>query len=310
MEKLFKKILLLTFAIGALLLISSSTFAANYKVSIAVLGNQRVGKTQVIRGVLGKPFQDPSDPTNWRQGAYGMQTQISLGGDVFECNYYDAPGYLGHDDATLEEQIDGAAIHSANIAIIIVDPLQTYEGSEFAHAIDEAVKRHAAHVRKINSKCKVIVVVNKIDRLSKAQLDRWRKKQSFVRDYFDDFEIDCVFTSAKDGDGIDELKRMIYRLLGLNKASFPTFTDVFHNCVRCGKGEREDRCVQGSQGVWYCGEGCLRLEEGRPCNYSKCSTRETKRFLRCKHEGHVGEDGEMYCSPEHEKKAHSICAIQ
>lgn len=47
----------------------SNVFAENYKVNIAVLGDQQSGKTQIIRRIFGLSFVEESKCTKWTCGA-------------------------------------------------------------------------------------------------------------------------------------------------------------------------------------------------------------------------------------------------
>ena len=163
MKKLFRKILASIFVVGMSFFINS-VLATNYKVNIAVVGNQQKGKTQIIRRIVGLPFQKVSPKSSWDQGVYGRQKVYQIDGDTFECNYYDAPGYLQNERANIDQQINSKAIQIANIALIVVDPKQK-EGIDpaYTNSIHEALQRHTFNVRKVNPKCKIIVVANRID---------------------------------------------------------------------------------------------------------------------------------------------------
>lgn len=304
MKKLFKRILVSTFVIGASLFIGNNVFAENYKVNIAVVGDASTGKTQILNRISDKPFEDQRIRTDWEHGAGGRQKQYHIGDDVFECYYYDAPGYLKNPDATLDQQIESAAIRNANIALIVVDPQQTVGiAPHYVNgSIQEAFARHALHVFSVNPNCKIIVVANKIDKIDKTILDKKLAEYQGVMDHgngiYGYLNADSVFTSAKEGTGISELEEKITKLLALNKATFPTFDNSFVVCQRDGCGRRQrvcDGCVQGFMQDWYCGDGCLTLAEAKSCSRQDC-THKDRKFLRCRGEGFTNpRTGKMYC---------------
>lgn len=319
MNKLFKRILVSTFAIGASLFIGNNVFAENYKVNIAVVGDYNTGKTQILNRIFGLPYEPFSARTPWwTHGAGGRQEQYHIGGDVFECNYYDAPGYLQNPDATLDQQIDSAAIRNANIALIVIDPQQTagIAPCYVNGSIQEAFARHALHVFAVNPNCKIIVIANKIDKIDKTILDKKLAEYQGVMDngkgIYSYLNVDSVFTSAKEGTGISELEEKITKLLALNKAQFPTFDSSFVVCQNCHQTRRVcDGCKQGFMQDWYCGDGCLTLAEAKSCSRPDC-TQKDRRFLRCRGEGFTNpRTGKMYCDIECYKKDVGIkCAHQ
>lgn len=309
MKNLVKKIVVPIFAIGAMLLFSNDVFAENYKVNIAVLGDVKVGKTQIIRRITEEPFQLECGRTCWNMGAYGKEKQYKIEDDLFECNYYDAPGYLMKDNATVDEQINSKAIKDANIALLVYDPQQK-EGIQqrYVHSLHEAMQRHADNIRAVNPNCKIIVVANKIDRITDTnQLNTCKGMLEVAPRFYPEYDIDYALTSAKTDEGIPELEGKIINLLKLKKSQFPTFKSTFIICGSDGKQQREDRSVKGKKGV-YCSEGCLRVAEGEPCAYTGCTNKKT--FLEIKGEGyrHKGSD-KVYCDKECFRKAEGeVCA--
>ena len=262
MKKLFKRILVSTFVIGASIFIGNNVFAENYKVNVAVLGDKRTGKTQIIRRIFKDSFQDPSDETPlWTHGAFGRQKQYQIGDDVFECKYYDAPGYLQNPDATLDQQINSAAVRDANIVLIVVDPQQTRGLARGCkNSIHEALVRHATNVNAINPDCRIIVVANKADTIPEPELTKYYDVMEGAQKLFFHLEVDSIFTSAKTGKGVAELEGKIVNLLALNKAKFPTFDDRFVDC-KCGHCKRRNECVEGFDHDLYCTEACLERAE-------------------------------------------------
>lgn len=309
MKNSLKKFLISTFIVGVSIFTSNNVFAENYKVNIAVLGNLQKGKTQVIRRLMGLEFQKISKKTDWKSGVYGQEKTYSIGDDVFECNYYDAPGYLKSETASIDQQINSAAIKTANIALIVVDPKQSTgeicDGT--TSSIDEALIRHAANVRKVNPKCKVIVVINKIDEIkSQEELDEYKDMLEGARKLHRKLETDGVFTSAKDGRGICELEEKIINLLRLNKTSYETFDRSFIICKNDGKQQRKDRSVKGLNDDWYCSEGCLAQKEGEFCAYDGCKSK--KLLLKVKNDGFISpHTGKMYCEKSHYVSAEGQC---
>ena len=297
MIKLFKKILLSTFAIGASIFIGNNVFAENYRVNIAVLGDKRNGKTQVVRRIFGHSFQEMSKPSDWTYGACGRIKQYHIDGDVFECKYYDAPGYLEKADASLDQQIESKAIKDANIALIVVDPQQKEcIQKRFTDSLQEAFARHVDHVFAVNPDCKIIVVANKVDTITDPKkLDDCKKSIDCLRYLHRDLRADSILVSAKTGDGISELEEKIFNLLRMaNKAKLTTFSDEFRDCV-CGHTRCKDECVKGYRGDFYCTEACLRAAEAEPCSRSDCTSKD--KFLRVRTEGFVDpKTNKMYCS--------------
>lgn len=305
MKKLFRSTLALVFVIGVYIFTSINVFAVNYKVNVAVLGNMQKGKTQVIRRIVGLPFEEISERSSWAKGVYGVQKTYYIDGDLFECNYYDAPGYLKCTNATVDEQIESDAIKIANIALIVVDPQQKVNEimTGFTSSIDEALTRHATNVRKINSKCKVIVVINKIDEIKDVEkLEEYKSMLQGARMLHRNLETDGIFTSAKDGTGIQDLEEMIINLFKSDKNNFSTFDGSFVHCKFDNVKQRKDMCVKGNFGDFYCSEGCLRQAEAKPCSYSKCTDKRS--FLEVRNEGFVSvTTRKMYCSKEHRQLA-------
>lgn len=300
MKKLFKSILVSTFAIGASLFIGNNVFAENYKVNIAVVGDLKTGKTQIINRILGDQFEDATRSlhTNWRRGAGGKIKQYHIGGDVFECKYYDAPGYIQRPDATIDQQIDSAAIRNAHIALIVVDPQQTAGIApcyQMGGSISEAFTRHASHVFEVNPDCRIIVVANKLDEMPNRQVAaKYRNRMEAFKLTYDHLAADSIFTSALTGDGIRELEGKIVNLLTLNKAQFPTFDNRFVDCKNCGRSQRVSECAEGYTHYLYCCDGCLKDAEAKSCERDGCPNKES--FLRCRGEGFTDpRTGKMYC---------------
>lgn len=297
---MFRKILLSTFTLGVTLFMGSNVFAENYKVNIAVLGDQQSGKTQIIRRIFGLSFVEESKCTKWTCGAYGREKHIQLDGDEFECNYYDAPGYLKDKDATLEEQINSQAVKDANIALIVVDPQQKKEDRAcwYANSIHEALARHAANVKTVNPKCKIIIVANKTDTIPSGKLAEYYKMMESGKGLFIHFGVDGIFTSAKTGQGISELNEKTINFLREYKTEFPTFDSSFIICQKCGKKQLKNNGVQeGAKGDFYCGEACLKDAEAKLCSRKGCPSKE--RFLKVRNEGFESPSThKMYCSIE------------
>mgnify|MGYP002545087701 FL=1 len=305
MMKLFKKILLSTFAIGASVFIGNNVFAENYRVNIAVLGDKQNGKTQVVRRIFGHSFQEMPKPSDWTYGACGRIKQYRIGGDVFECKYYDAPGYLEKADASLDQQIESKAIKDANIALIVVDPQQKgCMQRRFTSSLQEAFVRHVDHVFAVNPDCKVIVVANKKDMVTNPKkLDEYMYLIGCLRhihgydddDDDDGLRADSILVSAKTGEGIPELEKKIVGLLGIaDKTKLSVFSDEFRDCA-CGHTQCKDKCVKGYRGDFYCTEACLRSAEAEPCSRSDCTSKD--KFLRVRTEGFVDpKTNKMYCS--------------
>lgn len=299
MKKLFKKISASISVIGMSFFINS-VLATNYKVNIAVIGNQQKGKTQIIRRITGLPFQKVSPKSSWDRGVYGRQKVYQIDGDTFECNYYDAPGYLRGESANIDQQINSKAIQIANIALIVVDPKQKAEiAPEYTSSIHEALQRHTVNVRTVNPKCKIIVVANRIDEIKDSQeLAKYRNMIEGARMLYSQCEADGVFTSAATDAGIPELEGKIINLMRLNKASFSTFDSSFIICKYDEREQRRDRCVEGYKKDLYCSEGCLIQAEGETCAYSFCT--DKGRFLRVKNQGFVSPyTDKLYCSKSH-----------
>lgn len=302
MNKLLKKILLSTFMFGALFFISSNISATNYRVNIAVVGSKQHGKTQLLRCIFGQPFQPAYDPTSkWSTGAMGKRKTYQIEGDTFDCKFYDAPGYLKDPVASLDQQIDSMAVREANIVLIVVNPKPLDKGSSvYTDSVDEALVKHAHHVRGVNSECAIIVVVSQIDRLSDSERGEYRDILNAARMLHRRLEIDGVLTSSQSGEGITDLENKIQHLLTLRKAKFTLGCFEFVDCV-CGHEQDKDRCVHGCKGANYCCAACLEKAEAKMCSRGPCTNKG--RFLArplsdSKLPGgfESPQTGKMYCS--------------
>lgn len=297
MMKLFKKVLFSIFVIGASIFIGSNVFADNYKVNIVVLGDKQNGKTQIIRRIFGHSFQEVPKPSDWTCGAYGRRKEYHIDGDVFECKYYDAPGYLRDADVSLDQQIESKVLKGASIALIVVDPQQKFGlQKRFTHSLHEAFARHVDHVFTVNPDCKVIVVASRIDTVTDLKkLDDYKKLIASLQCIYSNYRADSILVSAKTGEGIPDLEKKIVGLLRIaDKTKLSAFSDEFRDCV-CGHTQCKDKCVKGYRGDFYCTEACLRSAEAEPCSRSDCTSKD--KFLRVRTEGFVDpKTNKMYCS--------------
>ncbi len=293
MRNLIKKILVLSFAVTGMFLSSNKCFAEGYDVSIILLGNTGVGKTNIARRLCGEDFNDEHDPTGWADGGVGGYCHTySSGSDTFNCYFFDAPGFLKVENPDITRQIKEAPISDMSLALVVVDPLDSNHGVQYCNSVQEAFARHAVSLKAKNSNCGVVVVVNKSDLLNYSELEKVKKVIKAAEVMYEGVSVNSVIVSAKNKSAFENLEEIMKDFLVSHKNIFAHKENCFKYCANCKKKFFPSGNCRGK----YCSESCLRNAEGFLCSYSKCPSRmRNEKYL--KNEQGVEEyRGSYYCS--------------
>lgn len=306
MKNLIKKILVLSFAVTGMFLSSNKCFAEGYDVSIILLGNTGVGKTNIARRLCGKDFNDEHDPTGWADGGVGGYCQpYILGSDTFNCYFFDAPGFLKEKNPDITKQIEKAPISDMSLALVVVDPADSNYGRQYSSSTQEAFARHAVSLREKNSNCGIVIVVNKSDLLSDSDLEKVKRVVEATKIVYEGVSVNSVIVSAKNKSAFESLEEIIKDFLVSHKDVFAHKENCFKYCANCKKKFFPSEDCRGK----YCSESCLRNAEGFLCSYSECSSRmRNDKYL--KNDPGVKEyRGSYYCSDRclHDAKG-TVCA--
>lgn len=270
MKKLVKKILVLGFAVTGMFLSSNKCFAEGYDVSIILLGNAGVGKTNIARRLCGKEFNDEHDPTGWADGGVGGYFQsYTLGSDTFNCYFFDAPGFLKEENPDITKQIEEAPISDMSLAFVVVDPADNNHGGQYSSSVQEAFARHAVSLRKRNSNCGIVIVTNKSDLLSDDKLEKIKRLVEATKIVYEGVDVNSVIVSAKNKSAFESLEKIIEDFLVSHKNVFAHKENCFKYCANCKKKFFPSENCRGK----YCSRDCLLNAEGCLCSYSECSSR-------------------------------------
>ncbi len=295
MKKLVKKILVLGFAVTGMFLSSNKCFAERYDVSIILLGNAGVGKTNIARRLCGEEFNDEHDPTGWADGGVGGYChEYIIGNDTFNCYFFDAPGFLKEKNPDITKQIEEAPISDMSLAFVVVDPADNNHGGQYSNSVQEAFARHTVSLRERNSNCGIVIVTNKSDLLSDDELKKVKKMVEATKIVYEGVSVNSVIVSAKNKSAFESLEKIIKDFLVSHKNVFAHAhkENCFKYCANCKKKFFPSENCRGK----YCGESCLRNAEGFLCFYSGCSGR-MRNYKYLKNDPGVEEyRGHYYCS--------------
>jgi GTP-binding protein Era len=169
----------------------------------AVVGRPNVGKSTLVNGLVGEKVAITSDkPQTTRSAIRGVLT-----GDDFQIVLVDTPGY--HKPKTLLGRRLNEVVRSAwsdvDAAVFVVDGKGGVGRGDGIVAADLAA-----------SGAPVICVVNKIDVMSKAEIAAALAHAAELGS-FEDF----VPVSAKTGDGLDIVQRLLIRLMPAGPMYYP-----------------------------------------------------------------------------------------
>ena len=171
---------------------------------IAIVGRPNVGKSTLLNHILGQKLSITSrKPQTTRHQVLGIKTEGGI-----QAIYVDTPGLHLHDEKAINRYMNraaSAALADVDLALFVVDRDRWTDE-------DDLVLEKLRHAQ-----CPVVLVVNKIDRLSdKAELlpliDSLSKRFAFA---------DIVPVSALRGHNRDDLETLIHRYLPEGIYLFP-----------------------------------------------------------------------------------------
>jgi GTP-binding protein Era len=187
--------------------VRESDFRCGY---VALLGRPNVGKSTLLNRLMGQKISIvTAKPQTTRQRIAGIKT--TPGGQVI---YLDTPGIHLAAKRALNRymnRIAHAVLRDVDVALFLVEAGRWTRQDEYAaRAVTDM-------------QVPVVLVVNKIDRIAdKSQL------LAFLKDEVDTSRFAHVLlVSAKNGDGIDDLEKLVLRLLPFSRPYFDEeqFTD-------------------------------------------------------------------------------------
>jgi GTP-binding protein Era len=172
----------------------------------AVVGRPNVGKSTLVNGLVGEKVAITSDkPQTTRSAIRGI-----LNGDGFQVVLVDTPGY--HKPKTLLgtrlNEVVRAAWNDVDAAVFVVDGKSGVGRGDAKVAADLAA-----------TGASVVCVVNKIDVMSKTKIAAGLSQAAELGS-FEDF----VPVSAKTGDGLDIVQRLLIRLMPAGPMYYPPGT--------------------------------------------------------------------------------------
>ncbi|MCY4472310.1 MAG: GTPase Era [Kistimonas sp.] len=163
---------------------------------VAIVGRPNVGKSTLLNRILGQKLSITSrKPQTTRHRIHGIKTQ---GGT--QAIYVDTPGLHKESDKAMNRYMNRAAssaLFDVDVIVFVIDRMQWTPEDEL---VLEKVRR---------SRTPVILVVNKIDRLtSKEQLMPWLEAVSRKMDF-----AHVIPLSASNGHNVDRLEQLAHGFL-------------------------------------------------------------------------------------------------
>lgn len=183
---------------------SGTEFRSGY---VTIIGEPNVGKSTLMNGVLKQKISIVTNkPQTTRHRVLGL-----LSTDAFQIVFLDTPGIIAPRYLLHEAMMRSAssAIADADVLLFMVDATDPKIGSGLGQA--EAFKKLEGFRKPI------FLVLNKIDRMQKAQL------LPIIGAYVNAFPFAEVFPiSALSGDGTDTLVSALIPLLPVHPPYYPT----------------------------------------------------------------------------------------
>lgn len=177
----------------------SSAYKCGY---VALIGKPNTGKSTLMNALVGEKLSITADrPQTTRHQILGIKTT-----DDYQCIFIDTPGIHDNNRKAIHRYMNRAAISMLDDADLICVLL------EIRHFDEDDVKI----LQRVSKYSKVIVVLNKIDQLSKAACLPVMKR---ISEQAPDFE--CVPVSALEKENLDRLEQVIVARLPEGLPQFP-----------------------------------------------------------------------------------------
>jgi len=171
---------------------------------ISATGRPNVGKSTLINKLTGRNISIISDkPQTTRNVIKSILT-----GEDYQIVFMDTPGIQTPRNRLGEylKNIAHETLNDVDIILFTTDAEQTRPGE-----IDKNIIKNLKMI-----KSPVLLVINKIDKIDKKQL------LPIIKNFSEAYDFEGVFpVSAKTGDGLEELKKEIIRLLPEGPKYFP-----------------------------------------------------------------------------------------
>lgn len=213
MFKFFKKSLTKVFSVVfAVMFFSSGVFADGFA-KVLLLGNYRGGKTQIWRRLVGKPYDD-----GLRDSDKAVYKILNLKNDttgerIATVKFWDSPGA----DRYYEKVVEMA--RGAHIVFVVHDTEQDIDSTKGARNRDYFDKLYADLRKKIAPKAKIAFVASKTDSQGFGSIIRYSENIDMLKKVSSTTNSDLFITSARTGQGIDEI--MAYIKTNLAEMNLP-----------------------------------------------------------------------------------------
>lgn len=314
MKKIFKKFLILCcITIGGIFLTSNKCFAENYKVRIIVLGNRGVGKSNIVNILKGSTFNTEHVATIWENsnGTKGFHIQRPVNGNMYDCYFYDAPGFDTNDNDVVWNQIAQANLADKSLAIVVIDFKDKRLKRPFDNSLHEALAEHVNKLKRRNANCHVILVINKSDLLSPDEMNKVNETLGHATKLFGYNFLSPIIISARLGTNFAQLNSVIDNFLHENKDGFERGVgSSFSICAnpKCPKKEFSDeeevRSWDSNSQNRYCSERCRGIIEGKKCTF------DGEYFAPTVPGVYGYKTSKWYCSDEHKRAAgDTFCSV-
>jgi len=177
----------------------SDEFRSGY---VALIGKPNTGKSTLMNALVGEKLSITAHrPQTTRHQILGIKTT-----DEYQCVFVDTPGIHDDNQKAIHRYMNRAAtgmLEDADLICVLLD---------VAHFNREDEKI----LQRVSGYNKVLLVINKIDQLSKAACLPLMQK---ISQQVPDFE--CVPVSALKGENLDRLEELIVARLPIGIPQFP-----------------------------------------------------------------------------------------
>ncbi len=169
---------------------------------VALIGKPNTGKSTLMNALVGEKLSITAHrPQTTRHQILGIKT-----GEAFQCIFVDTPGIHDNNSKAIHRYMNRAAtsmLDDADLICVLLDITHFNQD-------DEKI------LRRIAGYSNVLIVVNKVDQLSReACLPQMQKISQLAP------EFECVPVSALTGDNLDRLQQLIVARLPAGVPHFP-----------------------------------------------------------------------------------------
>lgn len=171
---------------------------------VAIIGRPNVGKSTLLNHILGQKISITSrKPQTTRHRILGIKTLDSI-----QAIYVDTPGLHLDAKRALNRYMNRTALnalHDVDVVLFMIDSLKWEEDDEWV-------------LKKLSSlSCPIILVINKVDQITDKE-----KLLPHIQDLTGKGKFrDVIPISAKKGDNVEKLEKVIGSLLPENPHFFP-----------------------------------------------------------------------------------------